>query len=71
MPAAELTPERERRWQLNHELTVRTLKEDFAIGEGIQRGLQSGANEHLNYGRFEGALDRFNRSVDAAIASHQ
>ncbi len=71
VPASELTPERERHWRLNHDLTVRTLSEDFAIGAGIQRGLQSGANTHLNYGRFEGALDKFNRSVDAAIAAIQ
>ena len=71
VPKSELTAARERHWQLNHDLTVRTLSEDFAIGEGIQRGLQSGANAHLNYGRFEGALDKFNQSVDAAIASIQ
>ena len=45
-----------------------TLDEDFTLGEGIQRGMSSGANTHLNFGRFEGALARFNQFVDEAIA---
>lgn len=55
-------------WERHHALTVTTLMEDFALAEGIQRGLASGANAHLNFGRFEGALAHFNASVDAAIA---
>lgn len=51
-------------WARNHKITVTTLNEDFEIGEGIQAGLESGANEHLTFGRFEGALDVFNRTVD-------
>jgi len=31
-------------WERNHEFTVRTLDEDFALAEQIQRGLTSGAN---------------------------
>ncbi|MEM7781323.1 MAG: SRPBCC family protein [Pseudomonadota bacterium] len=53
-------------WQRNHEITMMTLKEDFDIGEGIQRGLASGANTDLHFGRFEGALESFNSLVDAA-----
>ncbi len=62
-PAADQVPARENYWRSNHNLTVRTLGEDFAIGEGIQKGFCSGANSHLNYGRFEGALARFNEAV--------
>ena len=43
-------------WRKNHDITVRTLAEDFAIGESIQSGLLSGANDELRFGRFEGAL---------------
>lgn len=50
-------------WQRNHQITAATLQEDFQIGEGIQAGLASGASDHLLFGRFEGALDRFNRTV--------
>ena len=55
-------------WRKNHAITVRTLAEDFAIGESIQSGLASGANAELRFGRFEGALDRFNRVVEGEIA---
>lgn len=57
-------------WQANHDLTIRTLDEDFDLAEGIQRSLASGANESLRFGRFEGALARFNEAVDEQIAHH-
>lgn len=54
-------------WQRNHEITRVTLDEDFVIGESIQSTLTSGANEDMIFGRFEGALDAFNRVVDARL----
>ena len=54
-------------WAKNHDITRTTLSEDFDIAERIQDGLDSGANEHLTFGRFEGALGRFNASVRQAI----
>ncbi len=56
-------------WRRNHDITVGTLAEDFAIGESIQGGLSAGANEELRFGRFEGALDRFNRTVEREIGA--
>ncbi|MDF1719749.1 MAG: SRPBCC family protein [Minwuia sp.] len=50
-------------WQRNHAITQRTLTEDFVLGESIQAGIESGANDVLTFGRFEGALGRFNASV--------
>lgn len=50
-------------WRNNHAITVMTLEEDIRIGECIHAGLASGANDHFLFGRFEGALDRFNRTV--------
>ena len=60
---SEQVPERRAHWERNHALTMVTLGEDFALAEGIQAGLDSGANTQLNFGRFEGALDRFNQTV--------
>ena len=60
-------PEAALHWRKNHDITVRTLSEDFAIGESIQSGLSSGANDALRFGRFEGALDRFNRFVEREL----
>ena len=50
-------------WKKNHKITVDTLTEDFEIGESIQSGLASGANQQLTFGRFEGALAQFNSIV--------
>ncbi len=50
-------------WDKNHMITVSTLTEDFVIGESIQAGLATGANEHMTFGRFEGALPVFNNLV--------
>ena len=50
-------------WSKNHNITVATLTEDFVIGESIQAGLASNANENMTFGRFEGALPRFNSLV--------
>lgn len=68
IPAQENTPERREYWTRNHALTIRTLKEDFDLAEGIQRGLADGGSRRLNFGRYEGALAAFNAFVDAAIA---
>lgn len=50
-------------WTKNHAFSVTTLNEDFDLGESIQSGLLSGANTHLRFGRFEGALQHFNKTV--------
>lgn len=56
-------------WAKNHAITSRTLIEDFKIGEAIQAGLASGANDMLTFGRYEGALDRFNTLVREMLAA--
>lgn len=68
IPADQNTADKAQYWRKNHELTLYTLDEDFVLGESIQQGLTSGANRHLNFGRFEGALGQFNRFVDEALA---
>ena len=55
-------------WLRNHKITVNTLQEDFDIGESIQAGLGSGANSQLTFGRFEGALAKYNEIVESALA---
>ncbi len=65
VPKAEA--ERTEHWQRNHEITRVTLDEDFAIGESIQSTLASGANQNMLFGKFEGALDAFNKVVEAHL----
>ena len=54
-------------WARNHAITTTTLEEDFTIGESAQSTLSSGANTHMLFGRFEGALDAFNKTVEAHL----
>lgn len=54
-------------WRRNHDITVATLTEDGEIGESIQAVIGSGANEVFHFGRFEGALARFNRCIDRYV----
>lgn len=56
-------------WDKNHALTVKTLNEDFDLAESIQCGMASGANDVVRFGRFEGALNRFNETVREYIGS--
>lgn len=68
VPSDRLASERDRaHWAKNHAITIETLNEDFDIGESIQAGLRSGANEYLTFGRFEGALDEFRRIVEERL----
>jgi phenylpropionate dioxygenase-like ring-hydroxylating dioxygenase large terminal subunit len=41
--------------------------EDRDVAIAIQRGLASGANEFFEFGRFEGAIAHFHRTLDAAL----
>ncbi len=65
VPKAEA--HREDYWRKNHHITVSTLDEDFDIGESIQAGAASGANEHMLFGRFEGALAKYNEIIEGFL----
>lgn len=65
---SEITPERQPHWDRNHKITFVTLSEDFEINQQVQGGLNSGANEALTFGRYEGALNRFNVEVEARLS---
>jgi len=49
------------------ELVDAGAAEDRAMSTAIQRGLASGANEFFEFGRFEGAIGHFHRTLHAAI----
>ena len=44
------------------------LKEDQAAVQAIQMGLQSGANEHFTYGRFETGIAHFHKTLTDGLA---
>ena len=56
-------------WEKNHQITSTTLNEDSVIGESIQNGFASGANDVITFGRFEGALPEFNRTIKRHTAA--
>lgn len=51
----------------NHGFSLRTLDEDFRIGEQIQRGIPTSANTHFRFARFEGALSDWRRRIDNLV----
>ena len=57
----------EAHWRRNHQITMMTLDEDFTIGDSMQSTLASGANQSMVFGRFEGALGQFNRTVETYL----
>jgi nitrite reductase/ring-hydroxylating ferredoxin subunit len=52
---------------LNIEMMWTAAAEDFMIGESVQVGLTSGANEYMNFGRYEKGLDDFHSTIEDAL----
>lgn len=57
---------REKYWLANEALFQNTLDEDYAVGESIQSGLCSGANDHITLGKFEKGIRLFHAILDEA-----
>ena len=51
----------------NFDLIRIVFNEDFEIGEGIQKGLNTGANAHFLFGKYECGLQFGQRAIDAAL----
>lgn len=67
-PEPAVTESARRHWNKNMDLVVHVVeKEDFPLGEGIQRGFYSDAQQDILFGRNEPGLIHFHRSVSAAI----
>jgi phenylpropionate dioxygenase-like ring-hydroxylating dioxygenase large terminal subunit len=49
------------------DLVARGGAEDFTVARSVQRGLSAGANTHLEFGLFEGAIAHFHRTLSALI----
>ncbi len=67
-PEAAATDGARVEWQHRLELLLATVNdEDFPVGEDIQRGLTTGAQTHLTFGRNEPALAHFHRAIDEEL----
>lgn len=51
----------------DHDFLTTGLAEDLTMAGAVQRGLSSGANTTLEFGRFEGALTHFHRQLRELI----
>ncbi len=61
------TDEMQARWEKNQAITRTALMEDFTLGEEIQSGFASRGNPSHLFGRFEGALNRFNLVIEDMV----
>ena len=65
---AKITPWRRSVLGKEPSITSTTLNEDFVIGESIQNGFASGANDVITFGRLS-ALPEFNRTIKRHTAA--
>jgi phenylpropionate dioxygenase-like ring-hydroxylating dioxygenase large terminal subunit len=63
VPEAPATDKARAYWDANDNILHDAVAEDFAMGESIQRGLASGANEEVIFGAYEHALAHFHGTV--------
>lgn len=68
IPEAPATEKAERYWQKNYDLIRVVFNEDFEIGEGIQKGLDSGANQNFTFGKYECGLHFGQSAINDALA---
>lgn len=66
-----LAPDDSPKWKKTMDLLTGVIEQDFEIGEGIQRNFESGAIREVVYGRYEGALEHFHRSLREALAERR
>ena len=65
IPEPATTEAARKYWDQYLDILYTALDEDFALGESIQAGLASGANESMLFGRYEQSLAWFHDSVDS------
>ncbi len=68
VPEEPKTEKAERYWQKNYDLIRIVFDEDFVIGEGIQKGLDTGANQTFVFGKFECGLHFGQQAIDDALS---
>ena len=68
IPEPPQSEKAERYWRANYDVVRKVFDEDFAIGEGIQAGLDSGANEFFTIGRYENCIQLARKALDDALA---
>jgi phenylpropionate dioxygenase-like ring-hydroxylating dioxygenase large terminal subunit len=70
VPEPAVTDKAKAYWDANHRVLMEAVREDFAMGESIQRGLTSGANREVTFGAFEHALAHFHVQIERLATPH-
>ena len=70
IPQTPATEKAQKYWQANVDLYRRTLAEDYALAESIQKGIASGANESFTFGSYEYAIPRFHAQLGQLLQNH-
>lgn len=65
---APKTEKAERYWSKNYSLIRKVFEEDFKIGEGIQKGIDTGANENFVFGTYECGLHYGKKAIEDALS---
>jgi hypothetical protein len=68
VPEPPTTDRARAHWDANNAILYTATDEDFALGESIQRGLASGANDDVLFGAFEHALAHFHDEIAQRLA---
>jgi len=68
IPEPPASEKAEKYWQANYDVVRKVFDEDFAIGESIQAGLATSANEHFTIGRYESGIQLARKALDDALA---
>jgi phenylpropionate dioxygenase-like ring-hydroxylating dioxygenase large terminal subunit len=68
IPEAPTTEKATRYWEKNISILLGAVQEDMSMGESIQSGLRSGANEFVRLGRYEYGLRYFRDELDARLS---
>ena len=67
-PEPPMTESATRHWRNNMDLLMQVVEEeDFPLGEKMQTGFHSPAQEHVTFGRNEPALSHFHGALDSAL----
>ena len=67
IPEAAETEKAQKYWDANYNVVRKVFDEDFVIGEGIQAGLNTGANTHFTIGKNESCLQLARKALDDAL----
>jgi phenylpropionate dioxygenase-like ring-hydroxylating dioxygenase large terminal subunit len=68
IPEAPATEKTQRYWEKNYQVIRTVFDEDFQIGENIQKGLATGANQNFLFGKYEIGLHLGQTAIDDALA---